>query len=306
MRKFFSSVFSIIWKIITAPFRFVGWVFKSIFIFFKKLFRPVIEFFSEEEDEDRPIGEVLQDGFSNPGSILPHLIALRKHIFRAVIGFVIMTAIAFVFVQDIMDWVAAPIGGIQELQAIEVTEPIGVVMRVALLSGFTGSLPYIALELVLFAAPGLSRRARIIGVFSIPLIVAFFVGGMLFAYYIMLDPALDVLLNFMGIATLPRPSSYIKFVTNLMFWIGVSFEFPLVAYVLAAMRILKPEALRDNWRIAIIAISILAAMVTPTVDPINMSIVMVPLIVLYGLGIIMAFLAVGGKRRRAKADAAKS
>ena len=303
MRNFFSSVISIIWKIITAPFLFVGWVFKVIFNFFKRLFNPVVEFFSREGDEDNPIGSVLETSFGNPGLILPHLLSLRKHIFRAMAVFMVVTAVAFVFVQDIMGWISAPIGGIQELQAIEVTEPIGVVMRVALLTGFTISLPYIAFELVLFAAPAFSRRQRVIGILSIPLIVAFFVGGMLFAYYIMLDPALDVLLNFMGIATLPRPSSYIKFVTNMMFWIGVSFEFPLVTTLLASMGILKPEFLRDNWRIAVIIISILAAMVTPTVDPINMGIVMVPLIVLYGLGVIMAFVAAGRKRGREKADA---
>jgi sec-independent protein translocase protein TatC len=92
-------------------------------------------------------------------------------------------------------------------------------------------------------------------------------------------------------------------VTGLMFWIGVSFEFPLVAYVLSAMRVLKPEALRDNWRIAVIAIAVLAAMITPTVDPINMGIVMIPLIVLYFLGILMAYLARGGRREEEQAAA---
>ena len=156
---------------------------------------------------------------------------------------------------------------------------------------------------MLFAAPGLGRRARVIGIFSIPLVFLFFVGGMAFAFYVMLEPALDVMLNFMGIQTLPRPSSYIRFVTGLMFWIGVAFEFPLLAYVLSAMRVLKPEALRDNWRIAWIAIAVLAAMITPTVDPINMGIVMVPLLVLYYLGILMAYIARGGRRREEQAAA---
>ncbi|HKJ26710.1 MAG TPA: twin-arginine translocase subunit TatC [Anaerolineales bacterium] len=291
------NVFTFIWRVLTAPFRFVAWIFRSIGNVFARIFRPVAEFFSEEP-EDTPIGDVLQTGFENPTSILYHLNVLRKHIFRAVIGFVIATVFAFIFVEDLLDWITVPVGGIDQLQAIEVTEPIAVVMRIALLTGFTGALPYIAFELVMFAAPGLSRRARVIGIFSIPLVVGFFVGGALFSYYIMLGPALDVLLEFMGISTLVRPASYIKFVTNLMFWIGASFEFPLVAYVLAAMRILKPEVLRDNWRIAIIVISVLAAMITPTVDPINMGIVMVPLITLYFMGVGMAFIAVGGRRKR--------
>ena len=120
---------------------------------------------------------------------------------------------------------------------------------------------------------------------------------MAFTYFVMLEPALDVMLNFMGIQTLATPSSYIRFVTGLMFWIGVSFEFPLISYVLAAMRVLKPEALRNNWRIAVIAIAILSAMITPTVDWFNMVIVMLPLLILYGLGIVMAYIAWGGRKQ---------
>jgi sec-independent protein translocase protein TatC len=292
MRK----VFRAIWNVLTAPFRAVWWVFRSIGRFFKRIFQPVINFFAEEP-EDSPLSDVLETSFSDPSSILVHLNELRKHIFRALIGFMVTTVLAFLFINQILDWISEPIGGIQELQAIEITEPVGVVMRVALLTGFAAALPYIAFEVMLFAAPGLSRRARVIGILAIPLIFVFFLGGMAFAYYFMLDAALPVLLNFMGIPTLPRPSSYIRFVTGLMFWIGVSFEFPLIAYVLAAMRVLKPENLRDNWRIAVIAIAILSAMITPTVDPINMGIVMIPLIVLYFLGIVMTYIAWGGRRR---------
>ncbi|MCB2178560.1 twin-arginine translocase subunit TatC [bacterium] len=263
----------------------------------KKAYLEIKNFFAEEPEET-PIADVLQTGFENPTSILYHLNELRKHVFRAAIGFVITTALSFVFITQILDWLTAPIGGIAEMQAIEVTEPVSVVMRVALLTGFSLALPYIAFELMLFAAPGLSRRARLVGIFSIPLVFIFFVGGMAFAYYFMLDAALPVLLNFMGIPTLPRPSSYVRFVTGLMFWIGVSFEFPLIAYVLSAMRLLKPEVLRDNWRIAVIGIAVLAAMITPTVDPINMGIVMVPLILLYVMGIGMSHLAWGGRRRQ--------
>ena len=291
MRK----VFRTIWKVITAPFRLVAWIFMTLVGFFRTRYQKIKNFFTEEP-EDTPLGDVLQTGFENPGSILVHLNELRKHIFRAVIGFALATMIAFYFVTPILDWISAPVGGIDKLQAIEVTESIGVVMRVALLSGFTVSLPYIIFELMMFAAPGLSARARVIGILSLPLVIFFFVGGMLFAYYFLLNPALEVLLNFMGIPTLPRPSSYIRFVTTLMFWIGVSFEFPLVAYVLAAMRILKPSVLRDNWRIAVVLIAILAAMITPTIDPINMLIVMVPLLVLYAVGALMASLAWAGRR----------
>ena len=125
----------------------------------------------------------------------------------------------------------------EKLVAIEVTEPIGTVMQVSLLAGVALAFPYIALELWLFIAPGLSRKARIWGLFSIPIATFFFLGGMAFAYFVMMPAAIPILLNFMGIFTVPRPKSYISFVTALLFWMGVFFEFPLVIFLLAKVGI---------------------------------------------------------------------
>ncbi len=293
MRNFFKKL----WRIITSPFRLIFWIFKQIGRFFKNIYLNIKKFFTEEPD-DSPLGDVVQSVVDDPSGILYHLNELRKHIFRIIIAVLLCSAISFIYVNEIMNWIASPIGGISALQAIEVTEPIGIVMRTAFLTGFTISLPYIVFELILFAAPGISRKSRIIGLLSIPLVTAFFVGGLVFAYYLVVPVAMPVLLNFMGIPTLPTPSSYMKFVTGLMFWIGVSFEFPLLAYILAAMRILKAEVLIKNWRVAVVIMSIAAAMITPTVDPINMAIVLIPLILLYGLGILMALLAGKGKKRK--------
>ena len=74
----------------------------------------------------------------------------------------------------------------------------------------------------MFAAPGLKRKARFRGLIAIPLATLFFVGGMAFAYYVMMPAALPFLLNFLDINTAVRPASYIRFSTGLMFWIGVS------------------------------------------------------------------------------------
>jgi sec-independent protein translocase protein TatC len=122
---------------------------------------------------------------------------------------------------------------------------------------------------------------------------------MAFAYFVMLPAALPFLLNFMGIATIPRPSSYIKFVTGIMFWLGVAFEFPLVIYLLARLGLVRAEMLQQQWRLAIVIIAIVAAVITPTVDPVNMSLVMGPMIVLYFLSIFLAKIAQRGRAREA-------
>ena len=279
-----------IWRVITAPFRFIAWIVRVIVRWISGIFGEIRGFFTQEVD-DAPIGDALNKAFDHPQELLVHLDALRKHIFRAIAFLAVTTAISFTFNRQIIDILARPIGGIDSLVAIEVTEPIGTVMRVALLSGFALAFPYVALELWMFIAPGVSRRSRLFGLFAIPVATVFFLGGMAFAYYIMLPTAMPFLLHFMGIQTIPRPSSYIKFTTGLMFWIGVAFQFPLVIFVLAKMGLVKAKVLVQQWRLAIVLIAVLSAIITPTVDPINMSLVMGPMILLYFLSVLLAKIA---------------
>ena len=284
-------------RIISYPAAAIRRVIAPIVAPFSRIYIGLRNFFVDEP-EDVPIGDSLQRAAENPGDILIHLGALRRHLMRSVIVLALFCALAFTFVTPIMDFLAEPIGGIDSLQAIEVTEPVGVVMRVTLLTGFSIALPYISLEMLLFAAPGLSRKARLIGLFAIPLVFIFFIGGMAFAYFFILPAALPVLLNFMGIPTLPRPSSYLSFVTGLLFWIGLAFEFPLVSYFFSAMGILRAELLRNQWRIAIVGMAILAAAITPTIDPINMMLVFVPLVALYAISVFTAYIAQGRRLLR--------
>jgi len=279
-----------IWRIINAPFRFIAWIIRSVMRWMSRVIGEISSFFSEEV-EDAPVGDALNKAFDHPQELLVHLDALRKHLFRALAFLAITTAISFTFNRQIIDLLSSPIGGINSLVAIEVTEPIGTVMRVALLSGFALAFPYIALELWLFVAPGLSRRSRLYGLFAIPVATLFFIGGMAFAYFVMLPTALPFLLNFMGIQTIPRPSSYIKFTTGLLFWIGIAFEFPLVIFLLAKIGLIKARVLIQQWRIAIVIIAVVSAIVTPTIDPVNMALVMGPMILLYFLSVLLARIA---------------
>ena len=80
-----------------------------------------------------------------------------------------------------------------------------------------------------------------------------------------------------------------------MFWIGVSFEFPLVIYVLTAIGFIKPKVLVEQWRLAIILIAVLAAAITPTVDPVNMTLVMAPMTLLYFVSIGLSYIAYRGR-----------
>ena len=282
------------WKAIVNPFRkFGSWIAKP--------FKGIAAFFMEEP-EDSPVAESLQMAFDEPASFLEHIGDLRKHLVRAFLALLLCAVVAFVFLSPLLEFISQPINGLDQLTAVDVTEPISVAMRVVLLAAFTAALPYIVFEIFLFIAPALSRRVRLISLISIPLVVVFFFGGMAFSYYLILPVGLPVLLNFLDISTQIRPSSYIKFATNLLFWIGALFEFPLLAYLLSVMGILSPQALIKNWRIAVVVSAVLAAVITPTIDPLNMMLVMVPLLLLYGLSILLSLLAGGRQREKVNGE----
>lgn len=297
MRKFFSGL----WWLVTAPFRLLWAIVSFPFRSFSQ-----IRTFLSEEPEEHDLVDVLSTTISDKDarqSLWDHIEDFRKHLLRSLLALVLAVVVSFIFTQPLIDYLAYPIGGLGELKAIEVTESIGVYMKVALLSGVVLALPYIAFEFWLFAAPGLRPRSRSFGLIAIPLATLLFVTGMAFAFYIMMPAALPFLLNFMGIQAELRPASYYNFVTGVMFWIGVSFEFPLVIYALTAIGLIKPKILAEQWRLAVILIAILAAAITPTVDPVNMSLVMGPMIVLYFISIGLSRIAYRGRLRQEETKA---
>jgi sec-independent protein translocase protein TatC len=220
-----------------------------------------------------------------------HLNELRKRIVYAVVGLVITTVASFIFTEQILAFLAQPAGGVGALQAIHVTETIEAYMRISLMSGLIFALPWISYQVLAFVLPGLEPHEKKWVYMGIPAITVLFLSGVIFTYYIMLPAAIPFLLQFLGINTVPQVSDYVNFVTSLMFWVGVAFQMPLIAFVLAKLRILKAVHLSSQWRIAIVAIAVAAAVITPTGDPINMGLLMLPLSALYGLSILLAWLA---------------
>jgi len=115
-----------------------------------------------------------------------------------------------------------------------------------------------------------------------------FLGGVAFTWFVMLPTAIPFLSNFLGITTQIRPANYFDFITRLMFWIGICFEMPLIVMFLAKLGFVSAKQLAGGWRYAIVGMAILAAAVTPTVDPVNMGLVMAPLMALYLVSILLA------------------
>ncbi len=220
-----------------------------------------------------------------------HLGELRKRLMYAVIGMVVGVIISLVVSDYTLSLLALPIGGFEALQSIEVTENIGVFMRVTLLGGFIISLPFTLLQIYLFVAPGLKKNEKKWILRAVPLAFLLFLTGAVFSFTVMLPNAIPVLVQFVGPQVLPKWKDYVDFVTSLIFWSGISFELPLIAFVLAKLGIVTASQLLKGWRVALIVIAVAAAVITPTGDPINMALLMIPLLLLYGLSILLAALA---------------
>jgi sec-independent protein translocase protein TatC len=300
MRKFFMGV----WRVITFPFRLVFAIVAFPFRTFHRFFVLI-----NSEPEERPIADVFADIVTQKevrDQLWEQIEAFRMHLLRAVIYLAIFVIAAFWVTEPLMVFLSAPVGGLEKLQAIQVTEEIGVFMRVAMTAGIAVAFPFIAFEFWLFAAPGLKPREKKLGLIGIPLATFLFLVGMAFTFYILLPAALPFLGSFTSISQFWSAREYFSFVTGLMIWIGSFFEFPLVIYVLTAIGLVNPKFLADQWRLAIVIIAVLAAAITPTVDPVNMGLVMIPMILLYFISIGLSYLAYAGRRKNAEAQEAAS
>lgn len=223
--------------------------------------------------------------------LLRHLEELRQRIFKAFAAFVLAVSLSFAFARQLIEIFTQPLGGSQALVSIEVTENIAIYMRVALLSGVIIAMPVIVYQVLSFVLPGLKGQEKRWLLLGVPVASLLFLGGVAFSWFVLLPAALPFLVNFLDITTQVRPMNYFDFVTRIMFWMGLSFEMPLVAMILARFGLVTARKLISGWRYAIVAIAVVAAAVTPTVDPVNMSLVMLPLAGLYIISILLASIA---------------
>ena len=294
-----NRFFNVLWRVVTFPF-------VLIFNLLALPLRTVQRIFNflNTDVEDRPILDTFSTLASEAearASFWDHIEDLRMHLLRMLIGLAIGVGISFYFTLPLMEYLAGPVGGLENLQAIQVTEELGVFMRVALTSGIAIMLPYIAFEIWLFAAPGLNSREKKSTLFGIPIAALLFLGGMAFTFRVLLPSALPFLGGFTDISQNWTAGEYFGFVTGLMIWIGLFFEFPLVIYVLTSVGLVRPQLLAKQWRLAIVVIAIIAAAVTPTIDPVNMGLVMLPMSLLYFVSIGMSYVAYAARRRNMRA-----
>lgn len=239
-----------------------------------------------------------QDSTKMP--FLEHLGELRRRIVVSLIALGVGLVPAFMFSEQIIDWLASPLSEMKiRLAFLEPTEPFWVNMKVALVAGLFLVLPVILYEVWAFIAPGLLPHER---KFAGPFIVLgtlFFGLGAAFALKVIVPFAVKYLVSFRTTNLVPTISlnRYVDFVLKFTLAFGLVFELPLAITLGSRLGIVTPEFLARNRKYAILINFIVAAILTPTPDAFNQILMAGPLCLLYEAGIIAARLF--GRRRPA-------
>jgi sec-independent protein translocase protein TatC len=228
-------------------------------------------------------------------TLLEHLKELRNRVVVCAAALLLGTILAFLFWHDILGWLLAPAREDHPefvLYASSPTESIGIAIKIGLYGGLTFASPFIIYELLAFIVPGLTPKEKRILFPGMLAVVGFLALGMAFAYWIILPRSLGFLLDFGGdeLKPLIHGQAYLSFAIRIIFWVGVAFELPVVLALAARLGLVRAKQLLNFWRYAVIIIFVIAAVITPTPDPYNQSLVAGPLFFLYFIGIFFAWI----------------
>jgi sec-independent protein translocase protein TatC len=225
-------------------------------------------------------------------TLFQHLAEFRDRLVKAAIALGVTTLFSLLFARQALQVLIAPTGSNQPV-ALHPTENIVIYFKVALVLGLVLAMPVLIYQFIRFIVPGLTSQERRYLFIIVPGATVSFALGVAFAGLVMLPFSIRYLQGFMSDLIKPTYSidRYISFVTSMLFWVGLSFETPLVIFFLAKMGVVNVEVLGRSRKYAVLIVAVLAAIITPTPDPFNMLIVMAPLILLYELGVLLARLA---------------
>ena len=235
---------------------------------------------------------------SREQTLLQHLGELRRRVFICVVALLVGSAVSFFFFERLIEILVQPardleVGPGGDLIYTEVTELLTTAIKVSFAGGLVLASPVILYQAVMFIAPGLTGREKRYLFGFMPAVILAFAGGVAFGYYVLTPPALHFLLTFGDDVAVPmiRVSNIINLMIRLLFWMGLAFETPLVMYLLAQLGLVTAQSLSRFRRYWVVVAFIMAAIITPTIDPVNQALVAGPLLVLYEVGILLARIA---------------
>jgi sec-independent protein translocase protein TatC len=229
-------------------------------------------------------------------SILEHLDELRSRLFRAAIAFVVALSLCWTISGPVLEFLLRPIrrhlfeGG--AITFINITEPFMIHVKASALLAVFISAPYVLYQIWSFVAPGLYKRERRLALPFLFFGTLFFVGGGAFGYYAAVPQAASWLI---GLGEEYRASitlrSAFTFESRVILAMGAVFEMPILIFFLARLELVTAGFLLRHFKLAVLVIAVLAAVLTPTGDMVTMSFFVGPMVLLYLLGVGLAYFA---------------
>jgi len=232
-------------------------------------------------------------------SLMQHLGEFRNRLMVAAFAVLVTTAFSFIFATQIIEILKAP-SGVQRLVALSPTENFTTYMRVSLFSGLALAMPVLLYEVYAYIDPALRPHERRFLLTLGPFALILFVVGMAFCYFVLLPSSIKFLINFGSevIENQLRASEYISFVTTFILAMGLVFEIPIIIFGLTKVGVLKRSWLAKQRRYVFLLVFVVGAIITPTPDPFNQTIVAVPMYLLFELGLLLARFGGGPKAPR--------
>ena len=239
-------------------------------------------------------------------SFLDHLEELRVRIVRSLVSIFAGFVVAIAFIDRIFAFIMRPLqqvlpdGG--KLVYTEPAEAFMLYMKVAALVGLILAMPVVMYQVWMFVAPGLYSNEKRLALPFVVFATSFFVAGALFSHYVVFPFAWEFFAQFTTdyMTFMPRIQPTFSMYVRLMLAMGAVFQLPTVVLFLARIGLVTPRFLVKNVKYAILVIFVVAAVITPSADPVSQAVVAAPMIVLYGVSILIAWLF----RRRDEPDAA--
>jgi sec-independent protein translocase protein TatC len=247
-------------------------------------------------------------------SFFEHLVELRKRLINAIVAIVIGMGIGIYLAPRFINFIIRPMIGALKGAGLEgqmyYTSPAGyisLVINLGLYLGIVLAMPFVLYQIWLFVAPGLYKNERKAVAGFILSSMFLFLCGIAFGYFIMLPQTLGFLIKFANtgpIKPLISINEYFELILIVLIGLGVIFELPVLIFILSLFGIVTPRFLLKNFRYAMILITVVAAVVTPTPDATTMLIFMAPMIALYFIGVLVSYVVLRRKQREAAASAA--
>ncbi|MCA9834080.1 MAG: twin-arginine translocase subunit TatC [Thermomicrobiales bacterium] len=219
-----------------------------------------------------------------------HLEEFRDRIIKMIIAIVPAFILGFMIHKRVLEDIREKSNAVEGLQTLSAVDPITISFQISLYIAIAITMPIIVYQIIAFLMPGMTRKEKKFLFSSLPFIAILFISGALFGYFVAAPRALDFLSGWnAGILKWDiTAENAVTFFLRLVIGIGIGFQLPVIIFVLTKLGIVKVGQLRKWRKYAYLLLLIAAAIITPTPDPLNMSVVAIPLILLYELGILIS------------------